>query len=64
MSAEALRFRTVTIPEPLGPAPAWLVPGGRKRWAIVVHGMGSPRAEGLPLLPVLHDAGLSTIVMS
>ena len=26
--------------------------------------MGAPRAEGLPLLPVLHNAGLSTIVMS
>ena len=61
-AVEELRFRTVTIPEPLGPAPAWLVPGGRKRWAIVVHGMGAPR--GLPLLPVLHNAGLSTIVMS
>ncbi len=63
-SAEDLPFRTVTIHEPLGLAPAWLVPGGRKSWAIVVHGMGAPRAEGLPLLPVLHDAGLSTIVMS
>jgi uncharacterized protein len=63
-SAEHLPFRTVAIPEPLGPAPAWLVPGGRRSWAIVVHGMGAPLAEGLPLLPVLHDAGLSTIVMS
>jgi hypothetical protein len=26
-SAEDLPFRTVTIREPLGPAPAWLVPG-------------------------------------
>ena len=37
---------------------------GRKSWAIVVHGIGAPRAEGLPLLPVLHDTGLPTIVLS
>jgi len=63
-SAAGLPFRTVDVPEPLGPAPAWLVPGAPSRWAIVVHGMGAPRAEGLPLLPALHDAGLTALIIS
>ena len=63
-SADGLAFRTVRIPEPLGPAPAWVIPGRGRDWAIVVHGMGAPRAEGLPLVPVLHGEGLTTIIMT
>jgi pimeloyl-ACP methyl ester carboxylesterase len=63
-SALGLRFQTVRVSGPLGPAPAWYIRGSTTRWAIVVHGMGAPRAEGLPLLPVLHGLGLSTLVIS
>ncbi len=56
-AAYGLAFRTVVVREPLGPAPAWEVPGSPRRWAIVVHAMGAPRAEGLPLLPVLTVSG-------
>ena len=63
-TAYGLRFRTVAVREPLGPAPAWQVPGSPGRWAIVVHAMGAPRAEGLPLLPVLHRLGMTTLVIS
>jgi pimeloyl-ACP methyl ester carboxylesterase len=62
--SEGLAFRAVSIRGPLGPAPAWLVPGAGRGWAIVVHGMGAPRAEGLPILPELHRAGLTTLVIS
>jgi len=63
-TAYGLRFRTVAVREPLGPAPAWQVPGSRRRWAIVVHAMGAPRAEGLPVLPVLHGLGITALVIS
>jgi alpha-beta hydrolase superfamily lysophospholipase len=63
-AAYGLAFRTVIVREPLGPAPAWEVPGSPRRWAIVVHAMGAPRAEGLPLLPVLHRLGITTLVIS
>jgi uncharacterized protein len=62
--AYGLGFRTVVVREPLGPAPAWEVPGSPRRWAIVVHAMGAPRAEGLPVLPVLHRLDLTTLVIS
>jgi hypothetical protein len=63
-AAYGLPFRTVVVREPLGPAPAWQVPGSPRRWAIVVHAMGAPRAEGLPLLPVLHRLGMTSLVIS
>ena len=63
-AAYGLRFRTVVVREPLGPAPAWEVPGSPRHWAIVVHAMGAPRAEGLPLVPVLHRLGITALVIS
>lgn len=63
-SAYGLRFQTVRVSGPLGPAPAWYIRGSTARWAIVVHGMGAPRAEGLPLLPALHSLGLNTLVIT
>src|SRR3954451_12522610 len=63
-SAYGMAFETVAVPGPLGPAAAWYVPGHSGRWAIVVHGLGAPMAEALPLLPVLHRLGDSVLVIS
>jgi len=63
-SAYGMRFRTVRVDEPLGSAPAWYVRGSSTRWAIVVHAMGAPRAQGLPVLPLLRRLGFSTLVIS
>ncbi|ANY09970.1 peptidase [Pseudonocardia sp. HH130630-07] len=67
-AARGLRFRTVGIPTELGPAPAWLVdpPAGAdgSTWALCVHGRGGARREALRMLPALHAAGLTSVVLS
>jgi alpha-beta hydrolase superfamily lysophospholipase len=69
--ALGLPFRTVGVPDPLGPMPAWLVPaapGGplatRKTWAIVVHGHNDNRQNDLRIAPALRQAGLTSLLIS
>jgi pimeloyl-ACP methyl ester carboxylesterase len=62
--ALGLRFSTVTIPGELGPMPAWLVPGRKSTWAIVVHGINSDPRTGLRAVPALHRAGLPALLIS
>jgi pimeloyl-ACP methyl ester carboxylesterase len=59
-------FREVTVDTALGPAPAWLVPAGNPsgRWAIQVHGRGSDRRECIRAIPVFHDAGYNSLLIS
>jgi pimeloyl-ACP methyl ester carboxylesterase len=40
------------------------VPGRGTTWVIVVHGWGAPRAEALPLMPLLSRLRLPTLVIS
>lgn len=50
-----------------GPAPAWLIPGEQgspDRWAIHIHGMGSPRAGTLRGVQVAAASGLTSLVVS
>ncbi|MGH2607560.1 MAG: alpha/beta hydrolase [Tepidiformaceae bacterium] len=47
-----------------GVAPAWLVPAGAARWAILVHGKGARREETLRMLPLLHAAGWTSLVIT
>jgi uncharacterized protein len=54
-------FSDVEVAGPLGPMPAWLVPGG-PRWAVFVHGRGATREEGLRVLGVLHRLGLTVLL--
>ncbi|WP_245707405.1 alpha/beta hydrolase [Pseudonocardia oroxyli] len=63
-AARGLPFTEVAIPTPLGPAPAWHVPGGSDTWVIAVHGRGGRRREALRILPALHRLGLPTLVIS
>lgn len=62
--ALGLPFRTVGVPDELGPMPAWIVPGRSATWAIVVHGINGDRQEGLRIAPALHRAGLPTMLIS
>ena len=68
--ARGLGFDEVEVPTELGPAPAWLVPGpesgpaASRTWALCVHGRGGSRREALRALPALHDAGLTSLVLS
>lgn len=70
--ARGLPYRSVDVPDSLGPMPAWLVPAagapglssGPRTWAIVVHGHNDSRQAGLRISPTLRRAGLSTLLIS
>lgn len=48
-----------------GVLPAWVFPAGDgRRWGILVHGRGAPRAQMLRLVPQLHARGITAMVIS
>jgi len=57
-------FDDVEISTPLGPAPAWLFPAPGDDWVIQVHGRAVLRQECLRAVPVFHQAGFSSLVVS
>ena len=55
------------IPTPSGPAPAWRIDGSDSqstRWAIHIHGLGSPRAGTLRGVQVATELGYTSLVVS
>lgn len=62
----------VIVDLPGGPAPAWHVPprsrsgplGDRKVWAIMVHGRGGRRTEGIRALGVAERLGIDSLLIS
>ncbi|MDQ1847338.1 alpha/beta fold hydrolase [Gemmobacter fulvus] len=64
--ALGLPFTELTVDTPLGPAPAWLVPGAEQAQlgAIFVHGIGGAREDGYAYLRELHAAGLPTLLIT
>ncbi len=56
----------VTLQLPDGPAPAWLVraPDALPTWAIMVHGRGATRSEGLRAVPAAHLLGMNALLIS
>ncbi|MCS6712708.1 alpha/beta fold hydrolase [Brachybacterium sp. EF45031] len=64
-SAHGLEFQEIDVHSPVGPMPAWLVPAGDgARWAVLVHGHGATRGEGLRSLPLLHALGITALVIT
>jgi pimeloyl-ACP methyl ester carboxylesterase len=61
-----LPYENVEVDTQLGEAPAWLFPValGSDKWVINVHGRGVRRAETLRAVPVFHDAGYSSLLVS
>lgn len=60
-------YRDVTVPTPLGPAPAWLVPadgGTGARWVVNVHGRAVRRSETLRAIGPFRDAGWTSLIAS
>ena len=61
-----LRTEYVDVDTELGTMPAWVVPAPARsdRWAVLVHGRGARRQEGLRAVRPLHDAGINVIIPS
>lgn len=62
--ARGLPFRTVAVPDELGPMPAWLVPTSGHTWAVIVHGINDDREIGHRLSPFLHRASMPSLTIS
>jgi len=68
-AAYGYRFQNIRLGSEIGDMPAWLVrpaPGSAssESWAIFVHGIGGRRENGYRFLPVLHAAGMPTLMLS
>ncbi|WP_347979094.1 alpha/beta fold hydrolase [Microbacterium sp. ProA8] len=60
-----LPFTPELIGSTVGPCPAWLFPAGDgDTWVIQVHGRGTTRAECLRAVPVFHERGITSLVVS
>ena len=65
LSARGLVFEEVTFASELGQFRAWLVPGETVGpWMIFVHGKGGDRGEALRILPTVHEAGFTALVIT
>ena len=61
-----LPTRHVDVLTELGPMSAWVIEAERPttRWAVLVHGRGARREEGLRAIKPLRDSGISVLVPS
>ncbi len=62
-AALGLDYRSITFPDPLGPMPAWYVPGPGSTWVLFVHGIDGKRQAGLRPLATLHALGMPTLLI-
>jgi pimeloyl-ACP methyl ester carboxylesterase len=60
-----LEYTEIAISTPLGPAPAWVVPGKiRAPWVIHLHGIRTERRAVLPSVGIASRLGLTSLVPS
>lgn len=59
-------YRNALIGTPVGPCPAWEFPatGDSDVWVIQVHGRGTTRSEALRAVPVFHELGITSLLVS
>lgn len=71
--ALGLAHQDVVVTSEAGELPTWFVPpspdgegdsGGSDVWAILVHGRGGTREEGLRAVPLLHRLGMPVLIPS
>jgi len=64
-TAAGLAFEEVRVPGELGVDPAWLIPGIRDTWIVLVHGQGlDERRQALRIIPTLADLGFPILVVT
>lgn len=61
-----LAFSDELVDSEVGGCPAWLFPadGGGDTWVVQVHGRGTTRAECLRAVPLFHELGITSLVVS
>jgi pimeloyl-ACP methyl ester carboxylesterase len=59
-----LEYQDVVFESPVGQFDAWLVPAVDDTWAIVIHGKGAQRREGLRILESINAAGHPALIMT
>ncbi|MGB7587793.1 MAG: alpha/beta hydrolase [Solirubrobacterales bacterium] len=59
-----LPFTNVSVPDELGPMPAWSISGRADTWAILVHGINGTPQVGLRQVPTLHRARLPIMLIT
>jgi len=60
----SLPYQEVSYPSPVGPTPAWLVPGTRGTWVLFVHGYNAPLREALRTLGPVARRGFPALVVA
>lgn len=58
-----LPYEDVEIETPLGPAPAWLIPGTATTWVVYTHGRGAAPREGLRMASTVADLGYPMLLI-
>ena len=59
--ALGIPMRTVVVPGPLGPLPAWYFPGRGSTFVIGVHGRNSTPRSLLRIVGIVHDMGFPAL---
>ncbi len=58
-----VEFEDVTYDAPLGPTPAWFIPGTSTTWVIFTHGRGATPAEGLRIANTVTGLGYPMLLI-
>ena len=58
-----LDYADVTYDAPLGPTPAWLIPGTSTTWVIFTHGRGATPLEGLRIASTVAPLGYPMLLI-
>ena len=58
-----LDYSDVTYDAPLGPTPAWLIPGTSTTWVIFTHGRGATPLEGLRIASTVSPLGYPMLLI-
>ncbi len=58
-----LEYDDIEYASPLGPMPAWFIPGTEKTWVIFAHGRGATPAEGLRIANTVSGLGYPMLLI-